>query len=676
MPVNRNINSLKGVFLWAGMLLPLAWGSALAEGKACLDCHGEKRIVREAGRSRAGLYIRPKDFEASVHEGVECVECHPDAEKEAPMELSTEEASPRRHAEAPLPKRSHAGPIRSRPCLSCHEEVEPPYARSVHGKRGASGKRAAGCPDCHGEVHAILPAEESRSKINRSAIPQTCGNCHGQRFVVEGRGLSTRPFFSYQQSVHGKAVKAGSLKAAVCTDCHNSHDIQPPSTPRSPIFRFNIPRTCGRCHASVQRAYDRSIHGQAIARGISQAPVCTDCHGIHLIKPHIDPTSSVASQAIARTTCPRCHSGVRLAEEFGVAGGKVSSYLDSYHGLARRLGSKTAANCASCHEVHLILPSADPASSINPRNLLKTCGKCHPGANVNFTRGKVHLLPGEGGDLGSRVVGWVARIYIPLIALVVGAMLLHNLLDLRSQLSFRWAQMGPTVVRLSLQQRAQHLVLVISFLALALSGFALKFPDSWLAWALGSSEGVRRVVHRVAALFLTSLAFYHLGYLSLTGEGRETLRSLRFRKRDLSDFFRKLRYDLGRSGERPKFERCSYIEKGEYWAAVWGVWVMMITGFFLWFETEAMAVLPRWGIDVAEAIHYYEALLATLAVVIWHFYAVIFNPEVYPMNWSWWGGRVPLEWVRQEREPEWPESGEKASRQDSEGQETEEPHPV
>lgn len=149
--------------------------------------------------------------------------------------------------------------------------------------------------------------------------------------------------------------------------------------------------------------------------------------------------------------------------------------------------------------------------------------------------------------------------------------------------------------------------------------------------------------------------------MSLSQEGRETLQSLLFRKKDLADFFRKVRYDLGIPGDKPRFERCSYVEKSEYWAAAWGTGIIMVTGFILWFETEAMDVLPRWGIDVAEAIHYYEALLASLAVVVWHFYHVIFDPDVYPMNWSWWDGKVLKEQVQPEREPECPERGKKTS---------------
>ena len=139
------------------------------------------------------------------------------------------------------------------------------------------------------------------------------------------------------------------------------------------------------------RLLTRAFTGRRIARGNGLAPVCTDCHGIHTIKSHIDPNSSVSEQNIARTTCARCHEGVRLSQEFGVAGNRVSSYLDSYHGLASEGGSAVVANCASCHGVHNILPSSDPRSTINRANLDATCGKCHKGVTQKFTLTKVHM---------------------------------------------------------------------------------------------------------------------------------------------------------------------------------------------------------------------------------------------------------------------------------------------
>ena len=233
---------------------------------------------------------------------------------------------------------------------------------------------------------------------------------------MESNGETAQPFLSYQSSVHGRAVANGSQKAAVCTDCHGVHEILPASDPKSPISKVAVAATCGKCHTDVANTFTASIHGQAIARGNMLAPTCTDCHGIHSIKRHTDPNSPVAEQNVSRDICARCHEGVRLSQEFGVPGNRVTSYFDSYHGLAAEGGSVVAANCSSCHGVHNILPSSDPRSTINRANLDATCGQCHKGVTQKFTRTPVHLQSGSrSADIDSVAIRWVRWIYIPLI---------------------------------------------------------------------------------------------------------------------------------------------------------------------------------------------------------------------------------------------------------------------
>jgi cytochrome b subunit of formate dehydrogenase len=201
---------------------------------------------------------------------------------------------------------------------------------------------------------------------------------------------------------------------------------------------------------------------------------------------------------------------------------------------------------------------------------------------------------------------------------------------------------------MSRNQRLQHLALLTSFGILVLTGFALKFPDSWLADALGSSETVRRIGHRVAGVILILASLWHLGYVSLTTAGRRTLKELIPAKKDLLDLIGNLRYYLGRSSERPKIGLFGYAEKAEYWAVIWGVMIMGGTGLMIWFKVGVFGFLPRWWIDVALAIHFYEAILATLAIVVWHFYQVIFDPDVYPINWAWLDGLVSEKHFREE----------------------------
>jgi cytochrome b subunit of formate dehydrogenase len=118
--------------------------------------------------------------------------------------------------------------------------------------------------------------------------------------------------------------------------------------------------------------------------------------------------------------------------------------------------------------------------------------------------------------------------------------------------------------------------------------------------------------------------------------------------KDLKDVFANLRYFAGRSGERPRFGRFGYAEKMEYWAVVWGTVIMGVTGLMIWCKMDVTRFLPRWAVEVATTVHFYEAILACLAIVVWHFYHVLFDPEVYPMNMAWWDGRVSEEWLKEE----------------------------
>ena len=81
---------------------------------------------------------------------------------------------------------------------------------------------------------------------------------------------------------------------------------------------------------------------------------------------------------------------------------------------------------------------------------------------------------------------------------------------------------------------------------------------------------------------------------------------------------------------------------------MWGSVIMTATGFALWFKTDVLKLLPLWVLDVATLIHYYEAWLAALAILVWHFYFVIFNPDVYPMNWTWLTGKISEDMLRHE----------------------------
>jgi len=593
----------------------------------CLACHGDSTLSKEINGKPFSLFVNPDKFKDSIHGAMfTCVDCHTD-----------------------LKSSPHDGTPAKVSCATCHADQQAAYERSYHAKAIQNGDgKAATCIDCHGSPHELLPASDPKSRVNHANIPATCGGCHGQKFVMEASGHSSQPFASYQESVHGKAVAAGSEKAAVCTDCHGSHEILAASDPKSSIFKFNVPLTCAKCHESVKAEFMQSIHGQAVTRGNSQAPVCTDCHGIHSIKSHVDPSSSVSAQNLARNTCARCHEGVRLSQEFGFEGRRETTYLESYHGLASKLGSPIVANCSSCHGVHNILPSSDPRSTINHANLVKTCGQCHPGVNEKFVLAKVHVDAPLSADTGSVAVRWIRKFYLGMILVVIGGMVLHNLVIWRRKAMLRRAQHHRLVQRMSKGQRVQHWLLLVSFFVLVLTGFALKFPDSWFANLLALGERVRGITHRVAALVLIGIGVYHLAYLALTREGRRLVLDFLPTPKDATDVWFTLLHYLGFHSTKPEFARFNYAEKAEYWALVWGLMVMASTGIMLWAKVLVGNLLPRWWLDVATAIHFYEAVLATLAIVVWHFYQVFLDPDVYPMNWAWWDGKVSFEHYREE----------------------------
>ncbi len=522
-------------------------------------------------------------------------------------------------------------------CLVCHADntltATNTAGRAIslfvdEAKFAASVHKTNSCVSCHADITAGHPDD------HRRVAAVNCARCH------EEQGEN------YGASVHGLARKAGHEDAAACVDCHGSHDILPPTSPASPLHFVQQAQTCGRCHAREARDVANSVHGKAMATGQRDAPTCTDCHSEHKIEALKNGTPLEISGV-----CSRCHASVYLDQKYNLPDDRVKTYLESYHGLAAQNGSTVVANCASCHGYHLILPSSDPDSSINTNHLVATCGSCHPGADKMFVSGKIHSdlsATPEGRDLAGKINWWVRRIYLALIFVVVGAMFVHNALLFHKKVAAHLRASGRPVLRMGLSQRWQHAVLALSFITLAMTGFALKFPDSGLASMLGSSEPVRRWIHRIAGIVLLLTGLYHLIHILMSREGRRLVRDLLPTKKDFADLRCMVRYLTGLTDEKPKVGRFGYAEKMEYWAVLWGTIIMGVTGLMIWFKLDVTRFLPRWIVDVALTIHYYEAVLACLAIVVWHFYHVIFDPDIYPLNTACWNGRVSEEWQKHE----------------------------
>ncbi|MEE9161576.1 MAG: cytochrome b/b6 domain-containing protein, partial [Candidatus Neomarinimicrobiota bacterium] len=447
--------------------------------------------------------------------------------------------------------------------------------------------------------------------------------------------------------------------AATCTSCHGVHDIRSLADPEASIAGRQVPATCSKCHVDEGAAYTASIHWKAYEMGVRKAPVCNDCHLEHAILPPSTPESPVSHFQVP-TTCAGCHANEQLIRRYGLASFRVESFYSSYHGLALRSGGAEVANCSSCHGAHEIRAASDSLSMVHPANLVGTCGSCHPGIGEQVVIGTIHgAPPGASG----RIIALVRGIYIWVIIVLVGGMLLHNGLDFRKKVisgdhgPVSQSDRSPTIVRFNTVERALHWSTLLSFTILAWSGFGLAYPESFLAavW----DEAVRRLVHRAAAVVLLSAMALQVILFAATTRGRSQFRALFPGLKDLQDARHMFKYFFGRRRHRPPFGRFSYIEKFEYWALIWGIVIMGVTGVGLWFQNQTLQLLPKWWLDLFTVIHFYEAVLASLAIVVWHFYWVIFDPEVYPGSGVFWHGKIspdrlrhehPLEWERLERE--------------------------
>jgi cytochrome b subunit of formate dehydrogenase len=503
-------------------------------------------------------------------------------------------------------------------CDSCHDQAK---------KLPGTAHAAVECGTCH-------PGRE-KFPHPPGSVNLKCSDCHSAQADQTAMG------------VHGVAKAQGNQAAPDCAVCHNSaHEIKLPGTTE---FRRHVADTCGMCHSEIAEQFKTSIHGQAVARGVRDAPECADCHGEH---------NTVRPSRQVRETCSRCHANLALTAKFGLPPDRIVSYEASFHGLAAKAGSQTVANCGSCHGIHNILPSSDAKSMVHPANLPGTCGSCHPGAGSRFSLGPVHVMEGRAEPAVVRIV---RQAYIALIVAVIGLMALHNAGDWFRKLRARHRGVvavrapNPGEFRMYPAERLQHALLGVSFLVLAWTGFALKYPEElWarplVAWE--SSWPLRGIAHRVAAGVFLATAVLHVIFLSASARLRGHWFSMLPRRNDVVEAVAGFLYNLGLRSRKPALSRHTYVEKAEYWAVVWGAVIMSASGVLLWANNFFLSLLPKTAMDLATVIHFYEAVLATLAIVVWHFYFVIFDPDVYPMDTAWWSGYSPRPRDGQEEKPE------------------------
>jgi len=696
------------------MLLPISvYGEVSEESTSipdatCMECHVDPELEMERDDKTISLFVDPEVIQHSAHDIWGCIDCHegydPDsfphkegagrvncmlchedqeelaeshpfhsgfADEEMDLRAPDIQCTQCHGAHDMVEVDSEAfafhGDGQFKACGQCHEKIQMQYLDSAHHQ---SAENAPDCLSCHATNVVNLGPTWLELKKAQSKL---CIDCHIE--LPEAKGwtrLAGGSFVSqWIESVHGQELEAGNADSANCVDCHGSHRMKRAMNSDSQVNKFHIVENCQKCHEEEAMHFNQGVHADALNLGVMDAPVCTDCHGEHLILHADDPSSPVAPRNLSQQLCGECHGSVRLSRKYGISSDRFDTFSDSYHGLATRGGSVEVVNCASCHGYHDILPSTNPESPIHKSNLAMTCGECHPKASELYSFGKVHvsIKPGKTGTVNvedDSILRLIATIYVILIVLVVGGMVVHNLLDFFKKVRRKVKGHRHGVVenyiphrlylRMTLLERLQHALLAGSFVILVVTGFMLRYPEAW--WVVGL-QGIsdhlfewRGWLHRIAGVIMLGAGCWHVLYLAFTVRGRELFLELLPKPRDLTDMFGVLRYNLGLSKRKPAFERFSYIEKTEYWAMIWGTVLMGLTGILMWANELTINYLSKLGFDISRTVHFYEAILATLAIVVWHFYFVIFNPDVYPMNLSWLTGYLSEEEMEDEH-PAW-----------------------
>jgi formate dehydrogenase subunit gamma len=197
--------------------------------------------------------------------------------------------------------------------------------------------------------------------------------------------------------------------------------------------------------------------------------------------------------------------------------------------------------------------------------------------------------------------------------------------------------------RFNIHHRIQHAIMAFGFTGLIVTGWPLKFPEvavsQWLAFLVGGPTNIG-YIHRGLGVTLIAVSIYHIvyiGWMFMRGQrSMEIMPNLNDAKEALGD----IAYFFGLREHRPRFGRYNWVEKFEYFAVAWGTLVMVLTGLVIWAPAFAALHLPNWVINASVIIHDYEALLAGLAIFLWHFYWVHLHPDVYPMSTVWLHGMM------------------------------------
>ncbi len=263
----------------------------------------------------------------------------------------------------------------------------------------------------------------------------SCLACHS---AMRGR-LKTAGGALIELNVNTEKFQASVHGALSCTDCHMRFSDNPHFSPSGQVppailsisseisAKYHVDpvaaAACSKCHAEIYEKVLKSVHGRNITeKHQADGAFCLDCHGSpHYILPAKDPDSMVG-RARQIQTCGRCHGNRAIIEKYKLEENVMESYEESFHARKLALGDSRAPMCSSCHGAHAVMSDTDPASPVFGENKLKTCGRCHKGANTKFIPAITHRPPGP-------VPHYTEKALIVLLLSVFTFIVLHVLLE-------------------------------------------------------------------------------------------------------------------------------------------------------------------------------------------------------------------------------------------------------
>ncbi len=581
------------VFSWSAGAVAAEPAAEKFDNSTCLACHGIKGFdTKMADGHTRSLYVVEDKFGKSVHGKRLCVECHKDITEIPHKPGVTHKVSCVKCHEDLWEDAKDSGKTQENARLGVVVKQIDRYMKSIHARPSMEdqSRTNATCYDCH-DAHYVYPKGSAARAEWRLNIPNVCGKCHAKERA------------EYGTSVHGKEVlEKHNPKAAVCSDCHTTHDIESPSLDST---RLVITKNCGNCHEAELKSYMGTYHGQVNTLGYAYTAKCFDCHGNHGIQRVNDPKSTVYP-ANRLDTCRQCHMGA------------TEGFLTfSPHG--------------NTHDF-----------------------KRYPYMWLT-SKFMIALLIGVFAFFWAHSALWFYREY-------QDRKQRKNIPHVRTAEMELLAKGGKYYQRFKPLWRLAHLLFALSVMTLVLTGMSVFYAETTWASAIMRALGGPRsaaFIHRIAATVMLGIFFLHLVYVTFfLGRNWKNFnwfgpRSLVPRWQDLKDATGMFKWFFGQ-GPRPALDRWTYWEKFDYWAVFWGMGIIGGSGLMLSMPNVTASILPGWVFNVATIIHGEEAFLAAVFLFTVHFFNNHLRPDKFPPpDIVMFTGAVSLEEFKHEHKVEY-----------------------